>query len=296
MPGSGHAADRLLAAIDRAGAAVCVGIDPVIDRLPLALRPARPGDEAAAEAIGAFSQGVVDAVAGIVPCVKIQSACFERYGPDGWRSLEQTVQHAAGRGLEVILDAKRGDIGLTAGHYAAAAFAPGAGEAEGGADWVTVNGYLGPDCIEPFIQPGRGAFVLVRTSNPGGDAVQELPLADGRTVAEAVGRLVAEVGQAHVGREGYSAVGAVVAATRPGAMAALRSIMPRQMFLVPGFGAQGGDETSVRRCFHPDGRGAIVTASRSVIYAGDVADDRWKGAVAAAAQALVRQVKLASGG
>jgi len=293
--GREHAADRLLAAIERAGSPVCVGIDPVVQRLPAALQPVVGDAAACVAAIRSFSIGVLDAVAPHVACVKLQSACFERYGASGVEALQAVAAAARDRGLQVVLDAKRGDISVSAEHYAHAAFGgetggePGVGRA-GSADWLTINSYFGADGIRPFLRPGHGLFALVRTSNPGGDRVQAARLEDGRTVAELVAAMVAEVGAESVGAGGYSALGAVVAATRPDEAAALRALMPQQVFLVPGFGAQGGDAESVRPCFAADGRGAIVTASRSVIYAFSPGQSDWTGAVGDAAAALAEQV------
>ncbi len=298
-----HPADRLCAAIARAGSPVCVGIDPVLERLPASLQPARRDDRAASQAIESFSLGVMDAVTPHAACVKLQSACFERFGPRGVEALRRVIDEAGRRGLQVILDAKRGDIGLTAEHYAGAIFgdAPGdvPGENRAGTpDWVTINSYFGEDGIRPFLRPACGAFALVRTSNPGGDIVQGARLADGRSVAELVAGMIARIGESYLGvmgAGGYSALGAVVAATRPDEAAALREIMPRQILLVPGFGAQGGDAETVRCCFAPDGRGAIVSASRSVIYAFDPGVPHWHRAVADAAAAFARQVAAVAG-
>jgi orotidine-5'-phosphate decarboxylase len=272
-----HPADRLLARIAVAGAPICVGLDPVAEKLPAALRPAA-GDAAAADAVERFSVGVLDAVTGIAPAVKVQAACFERHGPAGSAALARVLSHAATCGFEVILDFKRGDIGVSADHYAASARGPFASQ------WTTVSAYLGTDSIVPFLAPGRGAFALVRTSNPSGDALQSLRLADGRTVAEAVADLVAASGAPYVGTSGFSALGAVVGATKRADAAALRARMPAQLFLVPGYGAQGGGVDDVLPCFHADGRGAVVTASRSVIYAFDAGDRDWTGAVRRAAE------------
>lgn len=284
-----HPADRLLARIEAAGAPVCVGLDPVAEKLPAALRPAA-GDEAAAAAVEAFSKGIVDAVAGIVPAVKVQAACFERHGPAGTAALARVLAHAgAADGIEVILDFKRGDIGISADHYAASA--RGAFRA----GWTTVSPYLGTDSLLPFLAEGHGAFALVRTSNPSGDAVQSQRLADGRTVAEMVADLVASTGAAHAGAAGFSALGAVVGATKREDAAALRARMPSQVFLVPGFGAQGGGVDDVLPCFRQDGRGALVTSSRSVIYAFGAGDRDWQAAVRRAAEELRTQVGGALG-
>ncbi len=255
-----HAADRLLAAIERAGSPVCVGIDPVVQRLPAAWRPVDCNADACVAAIRSFSIGVLDAVAPHVACVKLQSACFERYGVPGVEALQAVAAAARERNLQVVLDAKRGDISVSAEHYAHAVFGEPGTRPAGTADWLTINSYFGADGIRPFLRPGHGVFALVRTSNPGGDRVQAARLEDGRTVAEHVAAMVAEVGADSLGAGGYSALGAVVAATKPDEAAALRAMMPQQVFLVPGFGAQGGDAESVRPCFATDGRGGRARA------------------------------------
>lgn len=279
-----HPADRLLEAIDAAGAPACVGLDPVWSKLPRALRDAAASE---IDAIRRYGEGVVEAIAGRVPAVKLQSACFERYGSAGFEALGAVAESARRRGLVLILDAKRGDIGISAEHYAEAAHGFGA-------DWTTVNGYFGPEGLAPF-RRGAGAFVLVRTSNPDGDVVQGLRLADGRSVAEAVGEMVAAAGESSIGDRGFSDLGAVVGATKPRDAAALRARMPRQIFLVPGFGAQGGSAEDVRACFDAEGRGAIVTASRSVIYAFEPESSAWQEQVAAAADRLVAELRSALG-
>ena len=280
-----HFADRLLAACDDKGAPVCVGLDPVLARLPEELRDLPPD-----EAIQRYCADVLTAVAPHVPCVKPQLACFERYGSAGYAAYEHVVDHARSLGLIVIADGKRGDIGASSDHYAAGLLA-----ADHPADALTVNAYLGIDGLDPFIDTAarhaRGLFALVRTSNPGGDALQSMPLADGRTVAEGVADLIARAGQSHVGERGYSLLGAVVGATKPADAAALRKRMPKQLFLVPGFGAQGGTADDVRACFNPDAAGAIITASRSVIYAYEMAaGDDWRRAIADAARDLRDQI------
>ncbi|MHC4106946.1 MAG: orotidine-5'-phosphate decarboxylase [Planctomycetota bacterium] len=215
-PSAINPADRLLDAIERAGAPVCVGIDPVVERLPLALRPSGRDAQAAVAALAEFTVGVLDAVAPHVGCVKLQSACFERYRDRGVGALYGLIGEARRRGLQVVLDGKRGDIGVSAEHYAAAAFDPWPGDdADERPDWVTVNSYLGEDGIRPFMREGCGAFALVRTTNPGSDCIQDRELAAGETVAAAVARMVASIGESSVGRRGYSALGAVVGATRP---------------------------------------------------------------------------------
>jgi orotidine-5'-phosphate decarboxylase len=307
-------ADRLADAIDRARTPACVGLDPVLERLPSVVR--REHDDPSV-AIAKFCTGVLRACAGIVPVVKLQSACFERHGEHGVRVLRHLIIDARALGYVVILDAKRGDIGISAEHYAASAFAGSAP-----ADALTVAPYMGPDTIEPFLayassaaphaasasttaagapyadrpDAGRGVFVLVRTSNPGSDAVQSLRLSDGRSVSEMVADMVAQLGRSRVGRRGLSDVGAVVGATKPQDGAALRARMPDQVFLVPGFGAQGGTPDDVRAMLRPTrtspgDAGVLVTASRSIIYAFKPDDADWEHAIADAAQAFVGELR-----
>lgn len=286
-----HFADRLNAACRDKNAPVCVGLDPVLEKLPAALRNGEP-----VAVIENFCTGVIEAVAEHVPCIKIQSACFERYHGPGFDLIFKLSEQAKRAGLLVIVDAKRSDIGTSSAHYAATFL-----EGPHAADALTINPYLGADGMQPFLDAAaanaRGLFALVRTSNPGGDAFQQLPLADGRTVARAVADLIAYLGQArpeYLAASGDSLLGAVVGATKPADAAELRDRMPGQIFLVPGFGAQGGTAEDVRACFRPDGTGALVTASRSVLYAFESAGDRdWQSAIGRAAAALKNDVNRA---
>jgi len=290
-------ADRLLAAIEAKGSPVCVGIDPVYDRLPEALRPDEAGEDDRLAALAEFCGGVLDAVAGIVPAVKPQIAHFEAYRHKGVGLYFEVVRRARELGLVVIGDVKRGDIGSTARAYAAGHLAgPDAPDA------VTVNGYFGADGLQPFVdaarQAARGLFVLVRTSNPSAAAVQDFAGAAGRKFYEHIAEQVARIGRAEglVGARGYSCVGAVVGATYPQEARRLREIMPQQIFLVPGYGAQGASAEDCAAAFRGDGTGAIVNASRSVIFAHQ--DSRyagvdWKQAVAAAAAAMADEIRNA---
>jgi orotidine-5'-phosphate decarboxylase len=283
-----HAADALIAAVQRTAAPVCVGIDPVLDRLPVPVRNA--GTKDAFAAIRTFVLGVLDAVALHAPVVKFQSACFERYGAAGVELLHEMIGVAHERGLITILDAKRGDIGITAEHYAAAAF-----DGDTPADWLTINAYFGEDGITPFLRDGHGVFALVRTSNPGGDSIQARKLADGRSVAESIADMLAGLGVDHVGESGYSSIGAVVGATKPDDSVSLRARMPRQILLVPGFGAQGGGAEDVRPLFDAQGLGAMITASRSVIYAFEPDDRDWTTGVRDAAERLADELGRVAG-
>lgn len=269
-------ADLLTGAIAASGSAACVGLDPVLEKLPAEVR-ARHTEPLAA--IREFCTGVLEAVRPHIGVVKPQSACFERYGGRGVMLLEEICRDARARGFVVVLDAKRGDIGISAEHYAAACV-------HAGVHAVTLSGYLGPSTIEPFLKAGLGAFVLVRTSNPDSDAVQGNRLADGRTVAEMMADHVAALGEKHVGACGMSALGAVVGATKSADARALRERMPRQVFLVPGYGAQGGTAEDIRAMRTKDGGGALVTASRSVIYPQASGNVAWTASVGNAATQL----------
>ena len=287
MPGSFPLpfSDLLAHAIDRVGSPVCVGLDPVLEMLPAELR-ARHHEPIAA--IDEFSREVLKAIAGVVPAVKFQSACFERYGSRGVAVLEDRCAEAARLGLVVILDAKRGDIGISAAHYAAAA-------KRLHAHAITVSGYLGPSGVEPFLDAGLGVFVLVRTSNPDSDTVQSHPLADGRTVATMMADHVATLGATRLGECGLSNVGAVVGATKSAEAAALRCRMPRQVFLVPGYGAQGGTAEDIRAMLRPDVKdsstsGVLVSASRSIIYP-KWGDSAWIHAIHVAAFHCANEVR-----
>jgi orotidine-5'-phosphate decarboxylase len=280
MSDKGVFADRLADAIERKGSPICVGIDPMFELFPDAV--AGGGDdrdandaEAVIDAVFAFTTSVLRIVAPHVPCVKFQSAYFEKYLWEGVEAYYSLVQEAAELGLLVIGDVKRGDIGTTAEAYAAAHLAdPGFDELDDvvAPDAITVNPMLGMDTLRPFVDTakgsGKGIFALVRTSNPGSAELQDVKLADGRTwsemLADHLAKLAAEPGL--VGSSGYSSVGAVVGATQPQTMASLRRRLPQSYFLLPGYGAQGATGEMTRAAFL-DGRGALVSASRSILYA-----------------------------
>lgn len=279
MTSTYHPADRLCKAIDTVGAPLCIGLDPVHEKMPQELQQFE-----ALESFQFFCTGVIDAVAGVAAAVKFQSACFERLGAEGVALLGDLRQHASDEGLQIILDAKRGDIGISAAHYAAAA------TANGPCDWITVNPYLGIDGIEPFLDAGLGVFSLARTSNPSGSAIQAQQLQDGRTVAESIADLLATCGEKYYGQSGWSSLGAVVGATKAEEASGLRNRMPHQIFLMPGIGAQGASPQDVACCFG-DGHGALVTASRSVIYPSPKLD--WQSDIAESAKTLASELQSA---
>lgn len=290
-------ADRLLAAIADKRTPLVVGLDPAYDQLPAAitghsaLNDANDA-EAAVDAILEFSTQVLKVVAPHVAAVKINSAFFERYHHVGVEAYLDVVQEAAAHGLVVIGDVKRADIGNTSSHYAAATLEdPDFTEMDDlvGPDAITVNPYMGQDSLAPFLEAarefGKGVFALVRTSNPGAADVQDVTLSDGTPLYMHVGKLVEKWGADMIGSRGYSSLGAVVGATNPDQLAQLRSALPHTLFLVPGLGAQGGTAADVAKAFKSDRTGAIINASRSIIYAykdskyADIAPENWTKAV-----------------
>jgi orotidine-5'-phosphate decarboxylase len=292
-------ADRLAAAVERKRSQLVVGLDPRLDLLPVELRgEAVVGRVEAANAFRRFCCGIVDAVAPYVVAVKPQVAFFELLGADGVDALERVSAYAREAGLLVIADGKRGDIGSTARAYAGAYLEP-RDDAPALADALTVNTYLGGDSIEPFLQAcrlhGAGIFCLVRTSNAGAADVQELALSDGRRVWQHVAELVAEWGADLVGERGLSSVGAVVGATVPRAVAEARKLLPRSVLLLPGVGAQGARPADVARAFTSGPASALVTASRSVIYAYRTGSGDWRAAAGVEAARLRGDVWSVSG-
>lgn len=246
----------------------CVGLDTAFCYLPEKMQSAAgsSGKERAA-AVLAFNRGIIDSVCDIVPAVKVQIAYYEPLGAEGIACFAQTCRYAKERGLFVIVDAKRNDIGATASQYATAFLA---GE-NFPCDFLTVNGYLGTDGILPFLERAkaqdRGLFVLVKTSNPSSGELQDLVLRDGRTVFECMGDMVEHWGEGSCGEYGFSRVGAVVGATYPEEGAALRKRLSHIFFLIPGYGAQGGNARMLRSCFTQGGLGGIVNNSRGILCA-----------------------------
>lgn len=253
----------------------CVGLDTSLDYLPDDMREGVTDFTGAAGAIFTFNQKIIDSVCDVVPAVKVQIAYYEQYGEAGLAAFGATCEYAARKGLVVIADAKRNDIGATASRYSAAFLGKtvigGKENTPYPCDMITLNGYLGTDGIAPFLDDAKkydkGMFVLVKTSNPSSGELQNLRLADGRTVYECMGDMAERWGEDNVGRYGYSRVGAVVGATHPEEARVLRARLPHTFFLVPGYGAQGGNKDTVRACFASDGMGAIVNNSRGILLA-----------------------------
>ena len=305
--------DRLLDAIDYTHAPICVGIDPVLESLPDAVRgkfQSRDDEpEAAIDAIFDFTTKVLKVIAPHVPIVKFQSAFFEKYLWEGVEAYYSLIHEAKDLGLLVIGDVKRGDIGTTASAYAAGHLAEQTSENEveiATPDAITVNPMLGMDSLEPFVKTAkdfaRGLFVLVRTSNPGSAELQDAKLASGQTWSEMLAEKLNKLAEdrALIGSRGWSSLGAVVGATQTHTMQSLRKLLPKSIFLLPGYGAQGATAEMTRAGFK-DGKGAIVSASRSVLYAHNNPKysaqfgKNWEKCVEAAVADMKREVAEAVG-
>lgn len=270
--------NKLITKIQQTGAPIVVGLDPMMKFIPEQIQKAAYAQygetlEGAAEAIWQYNKGIVDAIYDLIPAVKPQIAMYEQFGIPGVIAFKKTVDYCKEKGLVVIGDVKRGDIGSTSEAYAVGHL----GKAQVGEksyygfdeDFVTVNPYLGSDGVKPFIkvcqEEKKGIFVLVKTSNPSSGELQD-KLVDGKPIYELVGEQVAAWGEECMG-DGYSYVGAVVGATYPEQGRILRKVMPKAFILVPGYGAQGGKGADLVHFFNEDGLGAIVNSSRGIIAA-----------------------------
>ena len=270
--------NKLVSKIKGLNAPIVVGLDPMLKFVPKQIQKKAFSEygetlEGAAEAIWQYNKGIVDAICDLIPAVKPQIAMYEQFGIPGMTAFQKTVDYCKEKGLIVIGDIKRGDIGSTSEAYAAGHL----GKVVVGSktyygfneDFATVNPYMGSDSVNPFIKVCReekkGIFVLVKTSNPSSCEFQD-QLADGRPLYEIVGEKVAAWGEAYMGQE-YSYVGAVVGATYPEQGKLLRRIMPKAFILVPGYGAQGGRGADLVHFFNRDGLGAIINSSRGIIAA-----------------------------
>lgn len=269
---------QLIEKIKKTKAPICVGLDPMLNYIPehiLKKSYSEFGEtlEGAADAIWQFNKEIVDHTYDLIPSVKPQIAMYEQFGIEGLKSYQKTVDYCQQKGLLVIGDAKRGDIGSTSAAYATGHL----GKVQVGGktysgfhtDFLTVNPYLGTDGVKPFVDvcnsEDKGLFVLVKTSNPSSGEFQDR-LIDGRPLYELVAEKVVEWGDTCMDGD-YSNVGAVVGATYPEMSRILRKLMPRTYFLVPGYGAQGGTAADLAHCFNEDGLGAVVNSSRGIIAA-----------------------------
>ena len=264
-----------------------LGLDPKLEYIPESIKEecrqqVDNAFQAAARSILEFNKRLIDATCDIIPAIKPQVAYYEMYGIEGLWALEETIAYGREKGLIVIADGKRNDIGPTAEAYSMAFLGKtdifGKACRAFNADALTVNAYLGIYAIKPNIgdcmNENKGIFVLVKTSNPSSGQLQDMKLEDGRRVYEMMADLVRDWGDSLIGGNGYSPVGAVVGATYPEQLKILRKRMPNSWILVPGYGAQGGGAKDVAPAFDKNGLGAIVNASRSLMCAYRL--DRWK--------------------
>ena len=295
-----HFGDRLLEAVESKRSHVVVGLDPEYGSLPPEIVAAHPAGHYATEAVmkaacySEFLTKLLPAIADIACAVKPQLAYFEALGVFGYALYEDMIKLAQSHGLLVIADVKRGDIGSTAEAYAKAHLAVA------GADAVTVNPYFGTDGLEPFFkrcrEAGKGAYVLVKTSNASSAEIQDVPLAGGEPVYARVADLVEEWGRAAVGARGYSSIGAVVGGTHPEQGAMLRKRLSTVPFLIPGYGAQGATADDLAALFDANGTGAVVNSARAILYAYKKAPDRqWVDAARAEAEAMRAALWQAAG-
>jgi len=301
-----HYATRLHAAIRSKGTAALIGLDPRLDLLPPQIVAKARSTETSEPAVAAraftnFCCRLIDVVAPLVPAVKPQAAFFEQYGPPGFAALGEVVAYARKAGLLVILDAKRGDIGSTAEAYAAGLLGGDRPEHPWQADALTVSPYLGADTLEPFVKRatavGGGLYVLVRTSNPGAGTFQDVTQ-DRRRVYEIVAAAVDRLSEGSADADGYGCVGAVVGATYPEELKALRMIMPHAPLLVPGYGSQGGTAADVAAAFDSNGLGAVINSSRAINfayrdkpYADQFGPEAWEAATEAATRKMIADLK-----
>ena len=265
-------ADRLLKEIERMENPSCIGLDPRVEDIPAFIKKQSPKKhsktkKAIARSFFIFNKMIIDATFDIVPAYKPQIAFYEKYGSEGVKAFEKTVNYLKKKNKIVIEDAKRSDIGPTAEAYAEGHLSKKGFDV----DAITINPYLGTDSLKPFIEKakkyGKGLFVLVKTSNPCSGDLQDKTLKNNRKLYEVVGQLVHKCGKGTEGKRGYSIVGAVVGATYPQQAKVLRKIMPKSIILVPGYGAQGGKAKQVILNFNKDGQGAIVNNARGIIFA-----------------------------
>ncbi len=278
-----NAMDKLIDKIKELDNPTVIGLDPRYDMIPSCITSKYDKTiEGACKAIVEFNKALIDATYDIIPAVKPQIAFYEMFGVEGINAFNQTCQYAKEKGMIVIADIKRGDIGSTAAGYSNAYLGKTPllekEEAIFDVDFVTINPYLGIDGVKPFIEDckkyGKGMFIIDKTSNPSSGELQDLKLENGRTIYEEVAILIETWGEELVGEYGYSSVSSVVGATYPEQLESLRKLAPHTFFLIPGYGAQGGKVEDIALGFDKNGIGGIVNASRSLMCA--YKKDQWK--------------------
>lgn len=302
-----YISDRLIEKIIELRSPIVVGLDPDFEKIPKEITSKNLKDfgatfKAVSESIMTFNKGIIDAIHDLVPAVKPQIAFYEQYGIEGLMAYKWTCEYAKEKGLIVIADVKRGDIGSTSMAYANAYL----GHVQVGdtkcvafeSDYATVNPYLGDDSLKPFVtyagNAEKGIFVLVKTSNATSSQIQDLIISNtNETVYDQVADMVNHHNNHLVGSTGYSPIGAVVGATYPEELVMLRKKMPRAIFLVPGYGAQGGGGDDVVGAFNSDGLGAIVNSSRGILYAYLKSDEDYKESARKATLTMINDINRA---
>ena len=271
-----NAIDRLINKIKETNNPTVIGLDPRYELLPKCVLEKYPDTlEGVSQAIVEYNKALIDETCDVIPAVKPQIAFYEMFGIPGMKAFEETCKYAKQKGMIVIADIKRGDIGSTAQGYSNAYLGKTKiGEKEESifdVDFVTVNPYMGTDCVKPFIEDckkyNKGIFILVKTSNPSSGELQDVKLENGEEVYVKVAKLVEEWGKELRGEYGYSSIAAVVGATYPKQLKEIREIAPHTYFLIPGYGAQGGKAEDIALGFDKNGLGGIVNASRSLMCA-----------------------------
>jgi len=275
--------DKLIDKIKETNNPTVIGLDPRYEMLPKCITNKYSQDlEGVSKSIIEYNKSIINSVCDIIPAIKPQIAFYEMYGIPGIRAFQETCKYAKEKEMIVIADIKRGDIGSTAQGYSNAYLGKTKiGEREESifdVDFVTVNPYMGIDCIKPFVEDckkyNKGLFILVKTSNPSSGELQDLKLENGKEVYMQVGELVEKWGEELIGNYGYSSIAVVVGATYPEQLLQIRKALPNTFFLIPGYGAQGGKAEDIALGFDKNGLGGIVNASRSLMYA--YKSDRWK--------------------
>ena len=282
-----NAIDVLIEKIKQTNNPTVIGLDPRYEMLPECVKKKYEKNlEGVSKAIIEYNKTIIDEISDIIPAIKPQIAFYEMYGIEGIKAFKETCRYAKEKKMVVIADIKRGDIGSTAQGYSNAYLGKTKiaeiEESIFDIDFVTVNPYMGTDCVKPFIEDckkyNKGLFILVKTSNPSSGELQDLKLESGKTIYETVAELVTNWGKELIGEYGYSSISAVVGATYPKQLQTLRKIMPNSYFLIPGYGAQGGKAEDIALGFDDTGLGGIVNASRSLMsaYKSELWKDKYK--------------------
>ena len=282
-----NAIDILIDKIKETNNPTVIGVDTRYDMVPECVRNKYSTDiEGMCKAMLEYSKALIDATYDIVPAVKLQSAYFEMYGVEGIKLYKEMIDYCKSKGMVVMADVKRGDIGSTSAGYSKAYLGKNIinekEEPVFDVDFATVNPYMGSDCVNPFVEDckkyDKGIFVLVKTSNKSSGEIQDVKAEDGEEIYKKVAKLVNTWGEELVGEYGYSSVSAVVGATYPKQLKELREIMPHAYFLIPGYGAQGGKAEDIALGFDKNGLGGIVNATRSLMcaYKSDLWKDKFK--------------------